>query len=283
VRAKQAIPILAPALFFGGLIHGQYRDVPLDVPVEALADATLANLPNAIQKEETQKNELAPCLQPSPLVSFDDYNGPLQKVVGTFGRKLERKSAHVPHYKPGAVLCSLELKDKFKLFVGDTLDPISFLSAGFNAGLDQASNNDPTFGQGLGGYGKRFAADFASDTTGRFLMDFAYPSIFGEDPRYYRLAHGTIGARLAHALEHTVIAHRDNGKHMFNFSEWFGLTTAVVVNNAYHPGNARGVGPTAEQVGIAVGTAMAFDVLREFWPEVAHKLRMPFRDAELQK
>lgn len=25
-------------------------------------------------------------------------------------------------------------------------------------------------------------------------------------------------------------------------------------------------------------TDMGFDVLREFWPEIAHKLRMPFRD-----
>jgi len=45
------------------------------------------------------------------LAAFDKWNtlaGPLKKLVGTFGRKLERKTVHPPHYKPGVMLCSLE-------------------------------------------------------------------------------------------------------------------------------------------------------------------------------
>ncbi len=106
-----------------------------------------------------------PCLQPPQLLSWEDYHGPFEKVVGAFARKLELKSVHPPRYKPGTIWCSLEVKDKFTLFVGDTFDPISFFQAAFNAGLDQASNRDPTFGQGAVGYGKRFAADFAGQTT----------------------------------------------------------------------------------------------------------------------
>jgi hypothetical protein len=276
-QAIGAIAVLAQVLAFGGLIQAQ-ENTPNDplskevLPIEAL--------PPAIQKEETVQNPVAPCLQPPPLISFDDYRGPFQKVVGTFARKLDRKSVHIPHYKPGAVLCSLELKDKFMLFVGDTRDPFSFLSAAFNAGLDQASNQDPTFGQGMLGYTKRFAADFAGDTTGRFLMDFAYPTIFGEDPRYYRLGYGRPRTRLFHALEHTFVAHRDSGTRMFNFTEWLGTTTAVVINNSYHPGNERGFGPTARAVGFSIGIDMGYDVLREFWPEIARKFKMPFRDPE---
>jgi hypothetical protein len=50
-----------------------------------------------------------------------------------------------------------------------------------------------------------------------------------------------------------------------------------VLSNLYHPGNPRGFGPTASRVGFSVANDMAWDVLREFWPEVAHKLRLPFR------
>ena len=217
-------------------------------------------------QEETRQNVAAPCLEPPPLVRWQDYQGPLQKVVGTFARKLERKSAHPPHYKPGTVLCSLEVKDKFILFVQDTFDPVSFLSAGFNASLDQAANQDPTFGQGATGYGKRFGADFAGQTAGRFFTDFAYPTLFSEDPRYYRLGHGTVGKRLFHATEHAFVAHRDNGKRMFNFSEWLGTASAVALNNVYHPGNEHGFGPATKQVGYSIIEDMGFDVLREFWP-----------------
>jgi hypothetical protein len=232
--------------------------------------------------EETMRNMAAPCLQPPPLVKWADYRGPLQKVAGIFARKLERKSAHPRHYKPGTLFCSFAVKDKFALLVHDTFDPASFFSAGFNASLDQAANRDPTFGQGAAGYGRRYAADFAGQSTWRFFKDFAYPTAFSEDPRYYRLGHGGTGKRLFHAAAHTFIAYRDSGKYMFNYSEWLGTVSAVALNSAYHPGDVLGFTPVVRQVGFSFIQDAGFDVLREFWPEIARKLRMPFRDIREQ-
>lgn len=234
-------------------------------------------------QEQTMKNETAPCLEPPPLVRWEDYEGPFKKVVGTFGRSLERKSAHPPHYKPGAVLCSLEVQDKFFLFVQETFDPLSFLSAGFNAGLDHTANRDASFGQGAAGYGKRFGADFAGQAAWRFFTDFTYPTIFSEDPRYYRLGHGSGGKRFFHAVRHTFVAHRDDGTQMFNFSEWLGTASAVALNNVYHPGNERGISPAIRRGGYSILGDMGFDVLREFWPEIARKLRIPFREIHEQQ
>ncbi len=211
------------------------------------------------------------------MVRIEDYDGPLKKVVGTFARPLERKSVHPPNYKPGAKLCTLTLKGKFVLFVQDSFDPVTFLSAGFDAGLDQAQNNSPSYGQGAEGYGRRFGAEFAGQASSRFFKDFAYPSIFSEDPRYYRLARGSGGKRLLHAMEHAVVAHRDDGRRMFNFSEWLGTASSVVLSNTYHPDNQRGFAPAAERVGYSILQDMGFDVLREFWPEISRKFRLPFR------
>jgi hypothetical protein len=130
---------------------------------------------------------------------------------GAFGRKLERKAVHPPQYRLGVMLCSLEPAAKFLLFLHDSADPVSVLAAGFNAGLDQASDRDPSFGQGATGYGRRFASNFAGQTASRFFGDFLYPTIFAEDPRYYRMAHGCTTARLFRAMSHTVVARRDNG------------------------------------------------------------------------
>jgi len=226
---------------------------------------------------QVQKNETAPCVEPPPLVSWQDYQGKFAKVVGTFARKLERKSVHPPHYKPQAVLCTLEVKDKFFLFVQDTFDPVTFLSVGWDAGLDQAQNTDPSFGQGAAGYGKRFAADFAGQASFGFFKDFAYATIFSEDPRYYRLAHGSEKRRVLHALGHAFVAYREDGTSMFNVSEWLGTTSAVVLSNTYHPDNRRGFTPAARSVGYSVLEDVGFDLLREFWPEIARKFRLPFR------
>jgi hypothetical protein len=223
-------------------------------------------------------SSVAPCVQRQPTVTLQDYKGPLQKTVGLFTQELERKSVHPPHFKPGLVICSLDLKDKFFLFVRDSYDPVTFLGSSFNAGLSQAENEDPTFGQGMAGYGKRFGASFADQASFRFFKDFAYPSIFNEDPRYYRLIHGSGRKRFLHAIDHAFVAHRDNGNRMFNFSEWLGTTSAVSLSNMYHPGNQRGFAPTARGVGFSVLSDMGYDVLREFWPEISHKFKLPFRD-----
>jgi hypothetical protein len=215
-------------------------------------------------------------------VRWEDYQGRFQKVVGVFARKLERKSAHPRHYKPGAVLCTLEVKAKFALFLHDTFDPASFFSAGFDASLDQAANRDPTFGQGAIGFGRRFGTDFAGQTTWRLFKDFAYPTAFSEDPRYYRLGHGTGKKRLFHAVKHAFVAHGDNGQRMFNFSEWLGTVSSVALTRVYHPGSEVGFAPATRQIGYTVIQDMGFDVLREFWPEIARKLRMPFRDMREQ-
>ena len=218
-----------------------------------------------------------PCVQPQPMVRLQDYDGPLKKTVGLFTQQLERKSVHPLHYKPGLRLCSLVLKDKFYLFVRGSFDPVTFVSSGFNAGIGQADGEDPSFGQGVAGYSKRFAASYADQATFRFFKDFAFPSIFSEDPRYYRLAHGSGGKRFLHAAEHAFVAHTDNGNRMFNFSEWFGTVSAISLGNLYHPGNERGFASSVRGVGYSVLSDVGFDVLREFWPEISHKFKLPFR------
>lgn len=136
---------------------------------------------------------------------------------------------------------------------------------------------DPTFGPGASGYGKRFAASYADQASARFFKDFAYPSLFSEDPRYYRVAHGSTGRRLLHPIEHALVAHTDHGNVMFNFTEWLGTASSIALSNTYHPGNRRGFAPAASTFGFSLANDIGFDELREFWPEIARKFRLPFR------
>jgi len=225
-------------------------------------------------------NPHAPCLQPAPSIEWQDYNGPFAKTVGLFARKLDRPTAQSPTFKPGNVFCTFTIKDKFLLFIGDSLDPVTFLTAGFNAGIDQAQNTDKQFGQGAAGYGKRFAADYTDEASGYFFGFFLYPTIFREDPRYYRLGHGGTGRRLLHAVGHIALAHSDKGDEMLNWSNWFATVSSASLSNLYHPGNRRGFAPTAETVGWSFANQAGFLVLREFWPEIAKKMKLPFRGQE---
>jgi len=231
----------------------------------------------ATPSPEAPPSTAQPCVKPAPMVDWQDYEGPFGKAVGAVGRRLEWKSTATAHYKPGAVLCVLTLHDKFRLAVRETFDPVTFVGIAFNAGISQAENNDPSYGQGAEGYGIRFGAGLAGQATSEFFKDVFYPTIFSQDPRYYRMGTGSTGKRFLHALEHSVVAYRENGMQMFNFTEWMGTTSAIVVSNTYHPDHRRGVGPAASRLGFSVGNDMGYDVLREFWPEIARKFKLPFR------
>ncbi len=244
-----------------------------DLPAPASQDL----LAPAPPREQAVKNASVPCLKAARLPTINDYDGPLKKTVGLFAPALERKSVHPPRYKPGAKLCSLDFHDKFLLFAKDSTDPINFIGTGINAGFDQASNRDPTFGQGAEGYGRRYGADLADSVSGKFFKDFAYPVIFFEDPRYYRLGHGSAGRRILNAAEHLFVAHHEDGTRMFNYSEWLGSASSAALGNLYHPGNEHGTGDTARRIAYGFAFDIGFDVLREFWPEITRKLRLPFR------
>ncbi|HXY14968.1 MAG TPA: hypothetical protein VEI26_10765, partial [Terriglobales bacterium] len=55
-------------------------------------------------QEETEVNQAAPCLEPAPIIDWEEYQGKFKKSVGVFARKLERKSVPRAHYKAGALL-----------------------------------------------------------------------------------------------------------------------------------------------------------------------------------
>jgi hypothetical protein len=186
---------------------------------------------------------------------------------------------HLPNYTPGYMLCSLGVKDKFILFVQDTIDPITVLNVAFSSAVDQAEGSESRFGQGMKGYGKRLGANEASDASGRFFSEFLFPTMLAEDPRYYRLGRGSGGRRLLHALEHAIVAHRDSGGRMPNISEWAGTTSGVLLSDLYHRGTTHGAGSIATQVSWNILQDTGFTVLREFWPEIARKFHVPFRDA----
>jgi hypothetical protein len=234
--------------------------------------------PAAPLPEQTQVSPVAPCLQPVPMVRWQDYRGPLKKVVGAFGRRLERKSVGTPHYKSGEVLCSLTLGGKFLLFAEDTFDPITFLSVGFNSGIGQAQDDQQAFGQGAAGYGKRFGYNFSLQASGEFFSVVVYSTIFSEDPRYYRLGRGSTRGRFFHALRHSIVAKREDGRNEFNYCEWLGVTSTAALSRAFHTGARPGVGRSAEGISLTVAQDAGWNLLREFWPELAHKFKLPFRD-----
>ena len=120
---------------------------------------------------------------------------------------------------------------KWRLYIKDKTDPFTFGWVAFEAGIAQANNDLPGYGQGAAGYAKRFGSGLASEAAGGFFGTFLFPSVLHQDPRYYRLGSGPFKKRFGHALIRPILTHKDSGGRAFNWSGILGTIATSSLSN----------------------------------------------------
>jgi hypothetical protein len=168
----------------------------------------------------------------------------------------------------------LNTKQKFKLSLHATTDPVAFFTAGVVAGIEQAKNTFPEYGQGAAGYGRRYGAAYGDAFIGRTLGSAVFPSIFRQDPRYFYMGPASSNARrFKHAILAGVIAKGDNGHWQPNYSHILGNASAGAISTLYHPdsNSAQSLAADNALIGIAGGAFQG--LLREFlWSHFTSKV-----------
>ena len=159
----------------------------------------------------------------------------------------------------------------------DSFDyPIWLLAAGF-AGMYELQNEEPSFGQGVKGYFKRYGTSFVDQSLGNMLTEGVFPSLLHEDPRYFRQGTGGAWHRVGYALTRILVTRTDAGTKRFNFSEFIGNSIVVGVSNSYYPDD-RTVGDNLQKLGMQLSTDAISNVMKEFWPDVKRRFLQRHRD-----
>lgn len=161
---------------------------------------------------------------------------------------------------------------KMTIAFKDSFDYPVYLTAGAFASLYQLEDQNPSFGQGMAGFGKRYAAAYGDQMIGNMLAEGFVPGVLHEDPRYFRLGQGPKGHRLVYAVSRILVTRTDTGGTSFNFGEVAGNAAATAISNAYYP-DTRSAGENAEKLAIQLGTDAFANVLKEFWPDVKRRFQ----------
>ncbi|WP_419805082.1 carboxypeptidase-like regulatory domain-containing protein [Terriglobus sp.] len=127
----------------------------------------------------------------------------------------------------------LHARQKFGLALHNAADPANVGLAAVVAGVQQASNSLPGYGQGAAGYGRRFGANLGDEVTGTFLGGAILPSIFRQDPRYFYRGTGSTKSRLWYAVSRAFVTRGDNGKTQVNYSGLLGDFGTGAISNLY--------------------------------------------------
>ncbi len=141
--------------------------------------------------------------------------------------------SYVPNAQP------LTRRQKFKLALVVSRDPLTFGTSAITAGIEQAQGSLAGYGPGSAGYGSRFAAAYGDHLSATFLGSAIFPSLFRQDPRYFYNGHGTVVHRALYAIATVVICKGDNGKWQPNYSNVLGNVGSGAISSLYYPNSAR--------------------------------------------
>lgn len=174
-------------------------------------------------------------------------------------------------YRSDAV--SLTPAQKFSLDFHSAIDPYTFGIAMIVTGLAEADDSTSGFGWGAGGFAKHAAASYGDNVIGNFFGNALLPSVLRQDPRYFRMGHGSFQRRFFYSAATSFICKHDNtGKWEPNYSNVLGNIIGGEISNLYTPDSGKNDIIQAVEAGFTVTFEGIFGAeLQEFWPDISRK------------
>ena len=157
-------------------------------------------------------------------------------------------------------------RQKFAMASENTFDPWVYPFIGVVASMNHS------FGPGVSGFAKQYAASLTDNMTGNFLTSAALPSLLHQDPRYFELGSGGVWRRAGYAASRIVVTRGDSGAPQFNVSELGGNMLAASISNVYYPAANRTLTGTLSRWGMQLLWDTLSNEMKEFWPDIRQRL-----------
>src|SRR5438552_10194018 len=138
-------------------------------------------------------------------------------------------------------------------FVKRTFGPAAVGFAGASAAIGQVRNSPHEWGQGVGGFAKRFGSSFASHVVKNGIK-FPIAYALHEDLSYHPSGKRGFMPRLGYALESTVITRKTNtGRRTPAVGEISGTVGSSLISRAWQPASAHTIASGFSTAGISMG------------------------------
>jgi len=156
-------------------------------------------------------------------------------------------------------------RQKFELAWKSSIDPFTFVGVAALAGVQQATDDFPGYGQGMEGYAKRFGAAYADVLSGTFIGSAILPSVLKQDPRYFYKGTGSGRSRFLYSVANTVICKGDNKRWQPNYSGVLGSFATGGISYLYYPaGDRDAMALVVQNSLIRLGETAFANVMQEF-------------------
>lgn len=265
MRFSRKSSILVIGLLLGGLCLPAAR---------ACADDSAAAQPSVPVTDANLPDDPAVTIQDQRASLDPDGSGVAGSTIAdpaSQGRQTKRILYVVPNFRSVSAdqhLLPQSVKEKFKTAMQDSFDYSSFVFVGAQAGVAQATDSYPEFGQGAKGYGRYYWHTLADAISENTWVEFIIPSALHQDTRFYTLGHGAFGKRVAYAASRVVITRTDAGNRTFNASEVLGAGAFSGIANLYYPSGERTFTKTYQRWITNLCIDGGVFVFKEVWPDI---------------
>jgi hypothetical protein len=168
---------------------------------------------------------------------------------------------------PIAAPSSFTLGQRSNLYLHDTYGPFSIFSSAFTAGIHQAQNDVPEWGQGMAGYGRRFSSSLGKKVIENSIQ-FGLGYALHEDTRFFASGRSGIWNRTFYAASHTFLSRKDSGETRPAYSYFTGVAGGLYISRQWHPDKDRTPSAYISSAAISVGFDVVRNTFAEFWPEL---------------
>jgi hypothetical protein len=233
---------------------------------DALFPAVLPDAPSAVQQNTAnQQPQTEPNPQQGPISSQEQLKiQERQRVLGVMAAFNTTTNHDALPLTPS---------QKFQLFFKSQTDPWPFALAAVLAGINQANDSFPEYGQGVEGYAKRYGAAYTDAFIGNLFGNAILTSWWHEDPRYFQKGTGSTTSRVLWAATSTVWCRRDNGTWGPNYANLAGNMVGAAIANVYYPESERTWGDTITRGLTVSAEGIIGSEVIEFWPDMLRRYR----------
>ncbi len=261
-------------VFFAGLVAwSQPSDAALNLPDSPVAQQSQATPDNTTSPPGVKPYPPAPAPSTTTPMTEEERRKLAQEQLKK--QEKQRVFAVMATFNTTANKDAVPLStgEKYQLFFKSATDPWPFVLTAFGAGIDQAENSFPEYGQGVEGYAKRYGAAYADYFTGNLLGNAVFASWWKEDPRYFQKGTGSYTRRILWAASGTVWCKRDSGTWGPNYANVIGNLVGAAISNVYYPAPERTVSDTVSRGFTVTAQAIIGSEIIEFWPDMVRHHR----------
>ena len=220
--------------------------------------AALLSVPRVLSAQD--------CTPGTAVHELEPVEGGSSAQAGSQALVDDRVLGFLPNYgtvEPNASVSPASPRWMFEATAKNTFDPVVFAFTTVTAGIGQGHTTP---------YPARYATSFADNAIGNFMTSDVFPSVLGQDPRYYERGRGGYFRRAAYAASRIAVTRSSSGRPEFNYSEVAGNLTASVIANVYHPQPDRSLTDTVTRWGTQILWDALSNELKEFWPDIRRRL-----------